>query len=359
MNSPIKTLIHSLAISFAILLTTTTNAQTDRVRTANGSLAGKVVDTSRESISLETDERVETIDVVNVIGVLFEGEPSGLSQARINIANGGYRTAQETLQETQLSQTTNRFLTDDFAFYQAECEARLAINKQTDPREAGRQLVAYQKKYPTSFHYYQSVETLGDLLFSMDRYDRAIQQYEILNKAPWVRYQSRASYLSGLVRQEQGSHAAAIALFDEAIATQGEGEAFETQRLDAQLAKAKSLAETKKQAEAIELIREVIKAANKEEERGQYALAAGYNALGKYYLAEGDKTNAMLAFLRVDYLYDQSKAVHAESLYHLVSLWRSSGEPETAQMTLSKLRRLYGGTKWALLANGHKIMTTF
>lgn len=340
-----------LAVAFIICGIEAT-ALADRVRTLDGSIEGKIVNASRKVINLETEDGTQAIEVNEVIGVLFEEEPSGLSQARINLANGGYKTVLERIEGTQLPRPVNPILEDDFAFIQAEATARLAINKQADPREAGRLIVSHQKKYPLSFHYYETVETLGDLLRSMGRFDRAIKQYELLSKAPWPSYQSRAALLSGLVRQEQGNHAAAIALFDKAITSTGNtsagsGEVARRQGIEAKLAKTQSMAQNDQKDEALEQIRAIILSANAKDELGQYALAAGYNALGNYYLAEGDTTEALLAFLRVDYLYEQTKKVHAESLFHLVLLWNRYGEPEPAKLARGKLRRLYPETVWA------------
>ncbi len=350
-----------MTILFMSFIASGIEVHADRVRTVDESIEGKITQTSRQAIRLETDTGMREIEANDVIGVLYDEEPSGLSQARINLANSGYRTVLERLDGVEFSILANPFLKDDLAFMKAEASARLAINQLADPREAGRLVVGHQKDFPTSFHYFQTVETLGDLLRSMGRFDRAVKQYDLLSKAPWSTYQAKAAYLIGLVRQQQGNHAEAIVMFNEAITLVGNSEVnnltLQLQRIDAELAKTTSMAQTGQQLQALKQIRQIILTENfsstnapsapPADEVKQYARAAGYHALGNYYLTQGNTTDALLAFLRVDYLYDQFKPIHAEALYRTVSLWNRYGEPEAAKLAQSKLRRLYPESRWA------------
>ncbi len=341
-----------LVFCSCLLVSTIADAQVDRVRTVNGSKSGEVVDWSRDEIQLETNSGLQKYPTCLVEGVIFANEPTELTQARINLDNGGYLNAKELLAKVKLRPKANKFLQEDFAFMKAECLGRLAIAGRADAKLAGRELVNYQKTYPEGFHRYQIAETTGDLLVVLKRSNQAISQYQLLSKASWPGYQAKALLLSGMALQEDGKHDKALELLDRVSKVQGEPipdsqVSLQQQQFRARLARAKSLVATGKKAESISELQKIILSIDREAEDRSDRLAEAYNTLGHCFEESGKLTDAMLSYLKVDYLYADNKQAHAEALYHLSSLWDRYGEPRTAQLAKSQLKGSYGTTRWA------------
>lgn len=345
-------ILPSLTFACLMLVTVVVEAQVDRVRTTKGSKAGVVVGWNKNNVQLETNTGITKYPTSEVISVIFAGEPTELSQARINLENQGYLNAKELLSGIKLGPSANQFLKEDFAFMKAECLARLAVAGGVDGKVAGRELVNFQKAYPDGFHSYRIAETTGDLLVSLKRYEQAITQYRKLGKAPWPAYQVRSLLLSAKARQHEGKHSNAINLLKKANSIKGESTSgsrysLAEQQFLAKLSLAKNMAADGNKKEAISALQKMILAVDDSAKDRSDRLAHAYAALGYCYAESGKLTDALLSYLRVDYLYSDNKEAHAEALYRLHSLWNRFGEARTAQLTKSKLLRLYGTSRWA------------
>ena len=75
--------------------------------------------------------------------------------------------------------------------------------------------------------------------------------------------------------------------------------------------------------------------------------AKAYNALGTVQNQAGNTKDALLAFLHVDVLYSNYPRMHAESLYHLTSLWDKLNEGERSMQCRQMLKSRYGNSPWA------------
>ena len=75
--------------------------------------------------------------------------------------------------------------------------------------------------------------------------------------------------------------------------------------------------------------------------------------LAESYLRRGDclrllnrQKESVLAYLHVDLLFASQRAMHAEALFHLGSLWAAVGHPERASAVREKLRSDYPQSSW-------------
>ncbi len=332
---------------FLILFALQAGAQ-DRIRLLSGSVSGEITQTTRLEVTIEKKGEETVVPITRIRSLLFGGEPSVLSQARVNIENGGYKTAQKKLASISKESLKKRLVRQDVAYYQALCLAKLAIAGESDPAEAGRALRAFAREHGDSYHYYGAVRTMGDLLVAIDRPDDAIKLYGRLTSTPYVSMQVRGEMLSGRALQAAGRHAEAIARFDVALRLKSDeltGDVAERtgrQQLAAQLGKAESLAITGEIDSALELTSEVLRKCD----RGATTLlAAAYNTRGRCYEESGRSTDAMLAYLHTDLLFSSDTATHAEALHHLAALWKKAGKREEAKEANNELQRRYGNTK--------------
>lgn len=320
-------------------------AQQDRVRTLDGSEPGEVVAATRDGVTLRRDgERIE-LPVDTVRGVLYGDEPSELRQARINFENAGYATALETLATIDAGDIDDPLIAQDLAYYTAAAKARRAIAGVGDPGEAGRALRAFVREHgETSFHYYGALETTADLLAALGKTDGAVRLYDRLANAKPLSFKARGAVLAGEALQGEGRHDEAITRFDAALAVRGQSPALARELAAAKLGKAVSLAATGDAGSAIALASGVVRSAREDDEALR---AAGYNALGRCHAEAGQTTDALLALLHTDLLFNGDAETHAEALYRLAPLWRKSGKPTEADDALARLRRRYASTVWA------------
>ena len=325
-------------------------AQSDRIRLLSGSLSGEITGTTKLFVTIEKAGEETIVPIDQIRSLLFGGEPSALAQARINIANGGYKTALEKLSSISKRDLKEPLVLQDAAYYRALCMAKLATAGQGDATQAGRALRAFTQEHPDSHHYYGAVETMGDLLIALDRPSKAVKAYEQLAATPYVSMKVRSAVLSGRALQADEKHAEAMTRFDAAIQMQPDeltgdvADLVREQQRAAQLGKAKSLAATGQVASALELTRAVLR---KSDPEATATLAAAYNTLGQCYEASGQSTDALLAYLHTDLLFPEDAAAHAEALYHLTVLWKEAGKREEAKEASRELHRRYAGTSWA------------
>jgi tetratricopeptide (TPR) repeat protein len=317
----------------------------DRVRLVRGNEVGEVTENSPYEITLNKGLPGSRAIAVNEIKtVVFDGEPSELTQARVNIANGGLEKAAQLLQKIDVRGLDRDLVKQDVEFYKASCAARMALGGQGEIGDAGRQLNTFVNAYPKNFHVLEATELMGDLLMASGRYENAEKQYAKLAGAPWPDYKVRAAVAVGRSLQAQDKHAEAIKQFEEALAMPDEGAGAAGEKLAATLGKAVSLAEGGNVDEAVGIIEKVIQDTDPQEKE---LLARAYIAQGNCYEKAKKNKDALLAFLHVDVLYNTVPDAHAEALSHLVTLYKAIGQEERSREARKILQDRYAGTRWA------------
>ena len=153
---------------------------------------------------------------------------------------------------------------------------------------------------PNSYHYFEAVELVGDLLLAVRQYAQAADYYGRLAKAPWPDYQMRAGVATGRVLLAQGRTAEALDAFNKAMAIEGSGEMIDTQRKLATLGKASVSLATKKPDEAIRLADEVFRERRPARRRDQ---GPGLQHRRRRPSAGRRTEDALFAFLHVDLFY--------------------------------------------------------
>jgi tetratricopeptide (TPR) repeat protein len=321
----------------------------DRVRLVRGSETGEVTTTTPFEVTVTKSASNERKIPVNEIkAIVFDGEPAELSQARTSVANGAFAKALQQLEKIDLSQVRRDLIKQDIEYYQALAAARLAEGGEGEVIDAGRKLNSFVRSYPTSHHFLDASEMMGDLLMVSGRYEPAQRQYAELAKAPWSDYKMRAAVALGRSLQAQGKQPEAIAHFDSVLAMADEGPDAANQKLAATLGRAISLAESGKTDESVGAIEKVILDTDTQEKQLQ---ARAHNALGKCYEKAGRSKDALFAYLYVDIIYNTVPDAHAESLFHLVPLWRTIGQDDRSRETREVLLKRYPGSRWAKQLN--------
>lgn len=332
------------ALAATVLVTTACHAQTDRVRTKSGSQTGEVKKISPLGVVIVRGGRETPVSVADIRSIQFGGEPSELTQARVNALSGAYEKALTKLGEVSLAGVRRDGIKQDVEFFKAYCAAKQALMGDGSLKDAGSQLNSFLNANRQSYHYLEATELIGDMLVALGNNAAAVKKYEVLARSNIPAYKVRSAVLVGKALQAEGKHDEAIARFSQAEAMAGDSAADKTQLLAAQLGRAVSLGAAGKADEGAELVRSVIAEADPEEEDLH---AEAYNALGGCYLAAGQTKEALFAYLHVDLLYDARPAAHAEALYHLGNLWDAIGQSTKAREARQDLKERYAASQWA------------
>jgi tetratricopeptide (TPR) repeat protein len=327
------------------VLSSSAPAATDRVRLAQGNESGEVTEMTSQEVTLNKGQTGNRALAVNQVkSIVFEGEPSELTQARVNAANGNFDKARDLLAKIDLGSVRRDFIQQDVDFYKAYCAAQLALGGNGEIGDAGRQLITFVRVYPKNYHYYEAVEAMGDLLMASGKYENARKQYADVGAAPWPDYKMRSAISVGRSWQAQKNHAEAIKQFDAALAMADASPDAQAQKLAATLEKAVSLAETGKADEAVGTIEKIIQDADPSDKQLQ---ARAHLALGSCYEKAGRSKDALYAYLYIDVIYNTLPEAHAEALAHLVPLWQAVGQEERSREAKKLLQERYAGSRWA------------
>lgn len=335
---------HSLLVLALLSLATAVHGQsTDRIRTARGSESGEITKMTPLAVTITSGGQSKEIPVPEIRSIIFRGEPSELTQARLNANNAGYENALATLDAINMNNVRGEYIEQEIEYYKAFCAAKLALVGSRPVAEAGSGLQSFVTKYPSNFHFLEASELLGDLLVHMGNYAAAQKKYELLAQSPFPSDRMRSRVLVGQTLLAQRNYPEALKQFESVLTIKDDTPAGKQQLLAANLGMGVATAATGKVDEGIQRIEGVIRDADPENAR---LLAQAYNALGASYREAGQAKEALYAYLHVDLLYGRIADAHAEALYHLAPLWEAVGQDGEARKARQTLEQKYPSSRW-------------
>jgi tetratricopeptide (TPR) repeat protein len=318
----------------------------DSIKTPKALVSGTISEIGKYVVKIKrVGDREEEIQVNEIEYIRLDGEPPQLNLIRSAVNGGRYKDALEGLGKLK-EENLKADVRQEIEYFRAVASARLALAGEGSVNDAGKLMNTFVTANPTSWHYLEACEVLGDLFAAINNYPLAQQKYGELEQAPWVDVKMRGGVLKGRALQGEGKFEEAAAAFDNVLKLAGgqTGELIEAQKQSATIGKGVSLAQTGKHAEAIKLLEEVIAKADPEQAE-LHALA--YNALGGCYRKAGNTKAALLAYLHVDVLYNTYANAHAEALANLSELWKEAGNADRALESEQVLTQRYPASKWA------------
>lgn len=318
----------------------------DSVKSHKALVSGNITEIGKYAVKIKrTGDRDEEIPVNEIEYIRLEGEPAQLNLIRSAVNGGRYKDALDGLDKLK-EENLKVDIKQEIEFFRAISSARLALAGEGKLNEAGTLMNNFVKNNPTSWHYLEACEMLGDLFVAINNYPLAQQRYGELEQAPWADVKMRGGVLKGRALQGEGKFDEAATVFDNVLklAAGQSGDLIEAQKQAAAIGKAVSLSQTGKHTEAIALLEEVIAKADPEQAE-LHALA--YNALGNCYRKAGNNKAALLAYLHVDVLYNTFGNAHAEALSNLAQLWKDVGNADRALESEQVLSERYPTSKWA------------
>jgi len=336
------------AMSIAVALWLVSNAtgwSIDQIYTSTNDkpLNGKIISMTATAINLDRKDGAVDIPANEILRIIFEGSPEGLTTAQRDMLHGEYEKAIEALKK-ETSEDKRPEVVDEIAFCRAYCTAQLALSGAADPVDAGKMLFAFINGSPNSFHYLNACELLGDIFVTLGKFSDAQTYYAKLSQAPWADCKIRAQVALGRSYLAQDNAAAADKAFDEAMIIDAQGDLAETQRSAARIGKARCMVLTGKTEQALRDLNEILE---RPKEKSPEINAMAYNALGTALRKANRPKEAILAFLHVHLLYSVLPDLDAEAVANLEKLFTETHKTAHARDMREILDDKYHNSRWA------------
>lgn len=318
----------------------------DQIQMIGGArLDGKIVAASPTEVSIEVRGTKRAVSVSEIKQVILADEPPELTAGRARVIVGKPSNGLTELRKLDPSSVQSELVKRDLQFYLAFASGRAALSSGGDKNAAAQQMLAFVRANPTSFHFFESAELLGDLALAQGQFEQAAKYYAaISSKAPWPEYKMRASMSEARALIAQGEFAQAEQKYETVLADKSDSKQSRRQKLMAEIGKARCVAETGTTEQAIMMIEKII-AENDAEDVELFGLA--YNAFGDILLKSGKAKDALMAYLHVDVLFYSDPEIHAEALYHLSKLWADINNNDRATAARTLLNERYSGSIWS------------
>ena len=319
----------------------------DAVILADGKrVRGSLVSLSPDTVEIENRDGTQNFVISEVQQVVFDGEPEGLGSARGLLLRRDPKSAADELTKIEAAdlQAADPRIREEYAYLKLAVAASAA--SAADGAAEAEAFKTYLARNTRSHHFYEGQEILGNLLARLGEFDKATAAFSELDRGPPALRVRSAARKARLLLQ-QGNPAAAIKEFDVAakITTDPDDASSSAQKGEAQLGKARCLAQTGRANEGIVVAKAAIKSADPGD---RDLLAMAFAALGECQRAAGGKDeDALISFLTVDLVYNTVAEQRAEALFNLAELWDASKQPERAREARQILTSSYPESPWA------------
>lgn len=335
--------IAGIAIAMSFGIAGSWGQSQDRILPIEGPpVEGTIKSATPTHLIVETRGGERRFPVENIKLIRFGGEPNGLTRARSALQDEQYDAVLQELGSIDASELSNPMVQEDVLFLRTLAKAK----KGDDAEATAREVVAFLKTNSQTYHYFEAMELLGDLLMQMGRFDSAADSFAKMGKAPWPATKVRAAVREAQALQAQGPDQLqdAIKRYDQVIGANLTGPEFERQKQLARVGRAACQAELGETDKAIEELMDVIARSDAQDIE---LFARANNALGACYRKSNKPKYAELYYTKTDLLFSQASDAHAESLYYLSELGRELGHADRAQSAQRRLRAQYAQSPWA------------
>jgi hypothetical protein len=320
-------------------------AAPDMVKNAEGTTlaSGRVTSVTPTKVTVEGTGGEKEISANDIAQITYEGEPGSLKTVRKHLADRNYTEVLDILEKVELPASARKDIQADADFYKAYASGKLAQSGNGDPIEAGRMLVAFTTAHANSYHYYDAIELLGDLLLLAQRYDNAIEFFNRVAQAPWPNRKMRAAVALGRTYLFQNKAAEAARSFDAAAAINATGDEADALRAEAGLGKLRCAALAGKPEDVLPQVEAFIAKADPEQ---THLLALAYNIRGLVHRKAGKNKQALMDYLHTDVLYSSNPEAHAEALAALIDLFGEEKQSERVSRLKQTLADQYPNSPW-------------
>ena len=349
----------SIGLALLVCLTATRSAEAiDQVirKSSTTPIRGKITVIAKTGLTVKPQVGAEVMVPSNdIVDVRWNGEPVKLITARGAERAGRFARALATYAEVANDPKSNAANVKlDLQFLVARATAGLALSGAGKLEDAKAKLEAFLADGGNSFRYFNAVGLLGRVELASGNHDQAKARFTTLATAPWLDYKMAGQSAQARVLLARGSVDEALAAF-QAVITQGGNDAdaaVQGQRYLAVLGKSACLIRKQGQASYEAALKDLAIVLGEAPDTDTRLLAEAYLRQGDCLRLLGRQKEAVLAYLHVDLLFAAEASMHAESLFHLGSLWSAVGRPERASSARERLRSDYPESPWTKKLGG-------
>ncbi len=310
-----------------------------------GAVSGTVASSTPNAVTVDVRGKNQNVPVNEIRLITFGDEPQQLRQGRARAAGGNFQSGLDDLVKVDPATIEREIVKRDLQFHLALCEGKIALSAGGDKAEATDAMLAFVRASPSSFHFFNAAQLLGDLAVGQGDYEAAVRYYGVVaSKAPWPEFKMKASLAEARALVAQEKFAEAFEKFESVASQQSDAPEVKRQKLFAEIGKGRCLCETQSPEQGIGMIEKVI-AENDATDMELFGRA--YNAHGDCLQQAGKLKEALMAYLHVDVLFYSDPEVHAEALFHLSKLWSAIKKPDRAASARNLLDQRYSGSVWA------------
>ncbi len=345
-NRPM-TIRTSLIVGMTLWINSATfySSAQDRLLPLQGSPAnGTIVEITPEKVVIEVRGNKQEYKVADIRKITFDDEPSGLDRARELMLQDQYDQAYDELKKVNAANIAKPFAKQDYDFYRAYCESKLALAGTGDKNAAKASLLQIATKNSKTFHWYTLAETLGELALALGKPDEAANYFSALTKASAVETKARGVYWLAEVDLRKAKHAEAKKRFDQLAGATASTPEMTRLKNYAEVGLAVCMARSGQPQDALVQLQAMVQ---KYDSTDQALFAKIFNAQGFCHAEAGQVTRAIIAYLHTDLLFFSDPESHAEALYHLTVLWPKANHPQRAQEARQRLTSQYPSSSWA------------
>ena len=303
---------------------------------------GEITAMTIESVTITlSNGQTQVIPVSDIYSVRFDMEPSLLAQAQSNEHSGALDVALEKLQTMQKEyRGDDKRVLADVKFLIARTMVKQALADPARVPDAIAAIKKFREENKTNFRYFEALLLESSLATGED----AQTLLKEVQAAPAKGYQLQAGVQLGQLLLAGNDAAGAFVAFQQVIEQSTGDPASSTAHFDGLLGKAKCQQKQGQIDDAIATLDDVINKASESESR---TLAQAWVLKGDCFRAKSLPKDALMAYLHVDVLYPSEPALHAEALFHLVSLWAPAGHQDRSDEAMARLSTRYPNSPWA------------
>jgi tetratricopeptide (TPR) repeat protein len=305
-----------------------------------GRVRGTVQSESPTEVVVILGTNSTTVPTEQIASIRYDGQSANFQLGESREAGGQLAEAADLFKKAaaEASSSSRPFPHQAALFREAQVLGELAIVEPERLKEARDKLNQFIRSYPGGRHIAAAREALARLQIHAGDFGGAEATIAALAGMP--KGGERAQVLRTKVLARQGKHDQAIAELDRLIASSTKGSA---RQRAAMLAKAESLAASKRFKDAEELVRQVIQANPPEDAASQ---APAYNTLGDCLRAANRPKEALIAYLHTDMLYNKDKEEHPRALHAISTVFRQLKQDARADEFAQRLRQEYPRSAW-------------
>ena len=313
-----------------------------------GAILGEVVAVSPTGVELRSPQgQMLSIPIDQVRELVLADAPEPLRDAQTMVLRDEAAAALAELGTLTAEDMAGvpRLVVTQADFVRAAATGKLAAATGDGLPGAAASLQEFLDRHPRSHLVHAASEILASVRARQGDYVGAARSLATLAEGP-PSYRVRAAVAQAHLLVLQGDWAAARGLFETALAIDlpDDDKVGRQERIHAALGRARCLARQGEAEQAVEAVRAALSAIDP---ANSDLLARGYVALGDAFRAVPDGTeDAILAFLRVDLIYNSVPDAHAEALYNLAELWARERNPERSRACRQALETTYPDSGW-------------